>query len=69
MNRKPQATTRTVTFRLPEDEVLAIDTFGNDVARRTPGLKVDRTAALRMLVLESLSRHGLATSPDAGAEK
>lgn len=61
--------TRFVTFRLPVCEVEAIEAFGRDVARRTPGLKVDRTAALRMLVLSALSRHESAPESPAGGSK
>jgi hypothetical protein len=52
----PVHTKRFVSFRLPVSEVEAIEAFGRDVARRTPGLKVDRTAALRILVLSALAR-------------
>ncbi len=53
MDQKP-STTRFVTFRLPIAEVEAIEAYGRDVATRSPGLKVDRTAALRMLYLAAL---------------
>ena len=54
----PDGTTETrfVSFRLPKAEVEAIEAYGRAVASRTPGLKVDRTAAIRMLYLAALRR-------------
>lgn len=62
MDQKP-TTTRYVTFRLPLAEVEAIEAYGRDVATRSPGLKVDRTAALRMLYLTALRNEASAGAP------
>ena len=48
---------RSVTFRLPSALVKRIDAYAEVLREQTPGMRVSRTDAVRVLLTMSLDRH------------
>lgn len=58
-----------VTFRLPAEDVAAMDAMADRLKAERPGLQVNRTDVLRVLYLRGFAHEGIVPQPIAPASE